>query len=398
MPSLEKKYHKKEDGTKSVKGYYAEFRDPSRTPSRKTVSLRTKDKTAARAKLATMEREYAQGTFDPWVQAKAKGSTVTAQQAFDRFIASRKETGSKKGVETYFYAGDSLIRTLPLGLLVSQIETKHITSWLESLAKRKPKPAAPSTLKTYSDRVRIFAAWCVENGLAPQTWSPVPKAKRGGKKSRVETPIRFFTEEQIDTLMCTLAARIEEGGNQASAVDEMLAVIVPFTAGTGLRLGEVCALTWGSVHLDPNGGMSYVRVANSESFTTKSGRERTVPLVGDAFAAIQNRLESKRSDDPDEPVFPAAKGGVMNGNYLSKRFRSLLKETGIPGTGHHNFHSLRHTFGTMAANRGVPIFQIKEIMGHADIKTTLKYAGLRPVALGQVMQKAFGAGLAVVPN
>ena len=37
------------------------------------------------------------------------------------------------------------------------------------------------------------------------------------------------------------------------------------------------------------------------------------------------------------------------------------------------WHSLRHTFGTELAARGVPIPTIKELMGHADVKTTMCY-------------------------
>ncbi len=390
MPSLQKMTYTDASGRKRVKGYYATFRDATRSPQRKQISLGTKDASAARAKLARMELEYAQGGFDPWEGKQASTSALTAVQAYERFMRSRDESGSKEGVATYRAVVGHFIGSLPLGLLLTQVEARHVDAWLGA------KRIAAETRKSYADRVRIFATWCTDEELAPTTWKPVAPAKRG-KQARQETAIRFFTEEQLEAIIRTLDTRLILAGARASKIDRVLEQIIPFTAGTGLRRGEVCALRWSAVHVARGGGMSYVRVANSDGFTTKSGRERTVPLVGDALDAILVRSQARTSEDPAEVVFPAAGGGKMNDNYMGKRFRGLLADADVPGTGHHNFHSLRHTFGTMAVNRGIDVFQLKEVMGHADIKTTLKYAKLRPVALGQAMERAFGGGLLAAP-
>ena len=391
MPYLEKKERTGSDGKKRVTGWYATFKDTTRSPSRKTVSLRTKDASAARARLAQLEFAYAQGTFDPWTDKLPESERITADEAVRRFMASRKETGSGQGVATYRHVIGPFARTLPPGLVLTQIERRHVDAWLSS------KDWSESTVKSYADRLRIFAAWCIEAGLAPASWKPVPKVGRG-KQSRREDVIRFFDESQLRQIRAALSARIEQAGASASAVDGVLSDAIPFAAGTGLRRGELCALRWANVHVGTGGAASFVRVANTDAFTTKSGRERTVPLVGDALDAVLRRQKERRTKSRTETVFPSAKGEQMNGPYLGKRFRMLLAEAGVDGivtepSGGHNFHSLRHTFGTMAINRGVDVFQLKEIMGHADVKTTLKYARLRPVTLATAMQRAFGSGL-----
>jgi integrase len=56
---------------------------------------------------------------------------------------------------------------------------------------------------------------------------------------------------------------------------------------------------------------------------------------------------------------------------LKKQWRnSALKEAKIAKL---RFHDIRHTFGTRAIDGGAPVSAVKEIMGHADIRTTMRY-------------------------
>lgn len=73
---------------------------------------------------------------------------------------------------------------------------------------------------------------------------------------------------------------------------------------------------------------------------------------------------------------------------MSARFRHYRRKANLPeGI---NFHSLRHTFASWAAQRGMNLYTLKEIMGHADIKQTQVYASLSPATLQREMENAFG--------
>jgi len=50
------------------------------------------------------------------------------------------------------------------------------------------------------------------------------------------------------------------------------------------------------------------------------------------------------------------------------------------------WHTLRHTFATQLASNNVPIITIKELMGHSDIKTTMRYAHLVPSSLQEAIR------------
>ena len=55
------------------------------------------------------------------------------------------------------------------------------------------------------------------------------------------------------------------------------------------------------------------------------------------------------------------------------------------------WHSLRHTFGTECAKRGVPIPTLRDLMGHTDVKTTLRYVTVTSEDRRIAIQRAFGA-------
>ena len=107
-----------------------------------------------------------------------------------------------------------------------------------------------------------------------------------------------------------------------------------FAAGTGLRRGELCALRWGAV--DIPGRMIHVR--NADGFTTKSGQERAVPLVGEAYA-VAVRLDAERkgrglSLRPERrSSSPAPTAARSARRYVSKRFRKYRRLAEAPGGG-----------------------------------------------------------------
>ena len=50
-------------------------------------------------------------------------------------------------------------------------------------------------------------------------------------------------------------------------------------------------------------------------------------------------------------------------------------------------HSLRHTFGTVLCDRGVPVPYVKELLGHEDISSTMVYVHSTPAALRAAVKK-----------
>src|SRR5690606_7341042 len=140
--------------------------------------------------------------------------------------------------------------------------------------------------------------------------------------------------------------------------------------GTGLRRGEICNLRWSAVDLKT--GFLFVKNILDEEdatdFQTKSGEERAVPLVGEARTVLEE-LHKLRTSEKDDYVFAGMRGGPLNAAHLSKRFRYYRKKVKLPKE--IRFHSLRHTFASWWVLRGGDLYRLKEVMGHADVQTTM---------------------------
>lgn len=398
-------------GKRRLKGYYAAFREYGMVPPCKEVPLGTKDPKTAALRMADLERKQAHGTFNPWTDAPpwragAPGTrgALSVAEAARRFVASQERTSSPAGAKTDRAVLTLFAASLPPGLLVAHLAPSHVAAYVDACRARGLSAAS---VKSYRDRIGIFARWLVAQGFAPKGWAVAEKPPRQTKadRSRDEAPPpKFFEPHEYGKLIAALRGTLsaEEWHEQIRPApsDAVLADVVEFTHGTGLRRAEVCALRWGAVDLAPDAAASFVHVEPSEGFTPKSGRRRAVPLVGVALATIQRRLavaveqSGGTAPAPDVPVFtppgrigqPLKEGATLYGPSVGRRLRAVAKAAGLrvgldEGARGKGLHSLRHTFGTNAVTAGVDVHAVQAAMGHARIETTQGYAKVRPVGL-----------------
>ena len=127
---------------------------------------------------------------------------------------------------------------------------------------------------------------------------------------------------------------------------------------TGMRRGELLQLRWRSVDL----GSGRVEIESS-----KSGKRRTVPLRPEVVQALRSL-----------PKFPSCDHVFANDGAplrsINTAFRGAVKRAGIDGRV--RFHDLRHTAASWMAQNGADLLQIKDVLGHATITTTQRYAHL----------------------
>ena len=140
-------------------------------------------------------------------------------------------------------------------------------------------------------------------------------------------------------------------------------------AFTGLRRGELIALRVRAVDF----AKSTIRVEGSysgeELSTPKSGKPRAVPMAREVATAIAKLLAGRGDPAADELVFPGAGGGYLDGSALRRRYCAAQKRAALREL---RLHDLRHTFASLAVNR-VDIVKLQAWMGHADVKTTMRY-------------------------
>ena len=146
---------------------------------------------------------------------------------------------------------------------------------------------------------------------------------------------------------------------------------------TGIRIGELCALKWEDINLD-SGIMvikhtlqrikntssepaSKTKVITSEPKSRSSIRE--IPLPHDILELLQNYKGNEKAY-----VLTGEKNHYIEPRTIQNRFKSLLKEGGLPNV---NYHVLRHTFATRCVEAGFELKSLSEILGHSSVNITL---------------------------
>jgi integrase len=150
---------------------------------------------------------------------------------------------------------------------------------------------------------------------------------------------------------------------------------------TGLRRGELLGLKWTDVDLD-KGTLRVQRSLDVDgTFKTPKNQaaRRALKLTSRALEALKahkvrqnaERLQAGTRWQDHNLVFPNTIGKPMNaGNFYRREFQPLLKRAGLANEGF-TIHSLRHTFATTLADRGVHPSTAQKMSGHSDIRMTL---------------------------
>ena len=147
--------------------------------------------------------------------------------------------------------------------------------------------------------------------------------------------------------------------------------LLPFVAialNTGLRHREILALEWDDIDLDSQ----KIKVRSDNSFTTKGKRNRVIPIS----VFLQGVLKKAPKHITCPYIIFTKQGDSPWPTGVRSMFKRALKRAGLPVS--FRVHDLRHTFATTLAANGVDIVTIKNLLGHTDIQTTMKYLHAAP--------------------
>ncbi|WP_304509579.1 tyrosine-type recombinase/integrase [Anaerotignum sp.] len=147
---------------------------------------------------------------------------------------------------------------------------------------------------------------------------------------------------------------------------------------TGIRLGELCALTWKDIDWE-NGLMSITKTV-SRTKVFNPGRRKTELVVGTPKSRNSMRKipvprfllklveQRKLCEENDNTYILTGKDTPLDPRNFQKLYKKLLMEEHLPN---HKFHAIRHTFATRGLELGVDIKTLSEILGHSNVSITL---------------------------
>jgi integrase len=262
---------------------------------------------------------------------------------------------------------------------VVAITPNHVRSWWRGLhsPRRTGGPMSNRNANRLHSELRAILSWASDDyGLEH---NPASGIKRHSERTNDDAP-QFFSVEEVEAL--------------ARHASERDAIIFKTAAFAGLRRGEVLSLRWGRVDFTRSSLYiaESVGVEKDERARPKWQSTRSLPLA----PQLAQVLAAWRPDDAedDDLVFPSELGGKLDGSALRRRYAVARDKAALRAL---PFHSLRHTFASLAVAGGADLVAVKTWLGHRDLRTTARYlhhkdrttdAALLGAAFAGVVQQA----------
>jgi integrase len=252
---------------------------------------------------------------------------------------------SMKTVETYNYCLKSHTFKLWEDRLVDSILSTEIRDVIES----KQETHSTSHRKNLLKYIRAALNYALEKGYIKSNPTPSMKFKIGNKIKNV------LTENQIRTLL-----------NQARVIGSQWYPIWAMACYTGMRNGELYALTWDRVNLDDRIIKVDSSWNNKDGFKdTKSGDDRIVGIASSLLELLKE-LKLKGQDGP----FVLPRIDRWDKGDQARELRMFLEGLGLPRI---RFHDLRASWATIMLSKGIPPIKVMAMGGWKDLKTMQYY-------------------------
>lgn len=266
-----------------------------------------------------------------------------------------------------------------------ELDTARVRAWLALL---REEGLGQSMLNKTYNQLMYACRWAVENGDLERN----PCLKR-------DTPKRG--KHELNPLDDANVSKLKMALDNMQSTDPKLADLADLALNTGMRIGELCALTFEDVDND----LIHVRnvVVRSKGGcrlkpSPKNGDRRDVPQNATTRAIIERRravFAAHMDELSGVYLFAdlATPTKFPSPSYLGKAWSAAMKTAGIVGIASvkPRFHDLRDTFATQALVNGIDVVTVASILGHRDTTTTLRhYARWMPNANASAMDKMDG--------
>jgi integrase len=346
-------------------------------------------KAQAEAVFDRMRDAIRHGTFSPEVSKEPEQGPLS----FDRFAAIYVEryvqANKLASADTIEYRMAPLLQhfgRMPL----AEIRTADVEDFVAKLKEpavlasihKVPRARRPATINRYLSLLRHMSNWAVGREYLDRT-----PFRRGNQA--------LVRQELEDNRRHRRITPIEEKALLDAAPAHVQPLMV-IALDAGLRRGEMLALTWADVDARPG----WLRLRGE---TTKSGKTRWVPIATTRLSAVLDFLrldadgQRKASSDP----VCSNEAGESLKYFRSAWVMTVLRAHGIsPAWKKRNrfraftpeclaefrridlrWHDLRHEYASRLVERGVPLSQVRDLLGHASIVTTERYDNQSDAAL-----------------
>lgn len=285
--------------------------------------------------------EVLQSTLADYEIVSHRGSLIDTKQNFlEPFLAAKRIEGcSEKSLKYYKATITSMLEEIQKD--VKHIVTDDIRGYLTRYQEKN------NSSKTTIDNIRrilsSFFSWLEDEDYIIK--SPVRRIHKVKTASKIK---ETYSDETLELMR-----------DSCSEMRDL--AMIDLLASTGMRVGEMVLLNRDDVDFTERECVVF----------GKGNKERMVYFYARTKLHLQAYLESRCDDNPALIVSLKAPFNRLSIGGVESRLRELGRRLGVPKVHPHKF---RRTLATMAIDKGMPIEQLQQLLGHKRIDTTLQYA------------------------
>lgn len=295
--------------------------------------------------------------------AKGPSNDLTLKEAMDQFVLSHQHSSSIKSIISLRRV---LLKRMDGNLLLSNITGQHLS---DLVLLRRSEGCKAQTVKHSVSFVTRVMNYAKRNGYSVANISSPTVSVKSNR-------LRYLTLEEESRLLIQLdpfrtGKYIPQTQNRTKQVMKELQDnydLVVMLLDTGARYGEIARIEWSQIDLEDR---------SIKLWRSKVSNESVVYMTTRVADLLARRFEHK---DHLKFVFTNKTGGSRGDT--NHAIRRAIKRAGLNDV---TIHTLRHTHASRLIQNGLSIYEVRSVLGHTDIKTTMRYAHLENV---DVTQKA----------
>ena len=294
--------------------------------------------------------------FDCEIKTQIKNDEDDGNQLVDSFITAKRIEGcSEKTLKYYRTTIENM--TEAVGKSVCHIQTEDLRTYLTNYQKKN----SPSrvTIDNIRRILSSFFSWLEDEDYIIK--SPVRRIHKVKTATNVK---ETYTDEDLEKM-------------RDNCVELRDLAIIDMLASTGMRIGEMVLLNKADIDFNERECVVF----------GKGDKERVVYFDARTKIHLQNYINSRTDENPALFVTLRSPFERIKIGGIETRLRKMGKELEIEKVHPHKF---RRTLATMAIDKGMPIEQLQQLLGHKRIDTTLQYAMVKQSNVKQAHRKYIG--------
>lgn len=254
-----------------------------------------------------------------------------SQYTYDSYL------GKTKDIMRYFGKKD-----------LEKVTTEELREFLQKYLKEERK-LGDRTINYYNSVIRF---------IYEVTMDRVLNKKQLPMRKRKKTVYKVLTKEELSTFF-------------ACVDNYKFKTIFMLAYGSGLRIGEITNLRVGDI--DSRKMRIFVREG-------KGNKERYTILSKTSLEMLRNYWTKYRQNKRRGRIFLSESGVAITVGVIREHFRKYRRKAGLNEK--ITMHTLRHCYATNLIENGATLLQVKELMGHSNIRSTMEYVHIANIDLG----------------